>query len=53
MSKLVLLLCASMFAFSIAGCNTTAGLGRDIGATGDKIEEVAEDTKDEISNDDS
>lgn len=53
MNKLILLICGAMFAFSIAGCNTTAGLGRDIEATGDKIEEVAEDTKDEISNDDS
>ncbi len=53
MNKLLILLSGAIFAFSVAGCNTTAGLGKDIEATGEKIEEVAEDTKDEISNDDS
>jgi predicted small secreted protein len=29
----------------LAGCNTTAGVGRDIEATGDFIEDSAEDAK--------
>jgi predicted small secreted protein len=31
---------------ALAGCNTTAGAGRDIEATGDAIEDAAEDAKD-------
>jgi predicted small secreted protein len=30
----------------LAGCNTTAGVGRDIEATGDFIEDSAEGAKD-------
>lgn len=36
------LICASL---ALAGCNTTAGVGRDIEATGDFIEDSAEDAK--------
>ena len=31
---------------ALAACNTTAGAGRDIEATGDLIEDSAEDAKD-------
>jgi predicted small secreted protein len=37
------LICISL---ALAGCNTTAGAGRDIEATGDFIEDSAEDAKD-------
>ncbi len=30
----------------LSGCNTTAGVGKDIEATGDAIEDAAEDAKD-------
>ncbi|MBT8099035.1 MAG: entericidin A/B family lipoprotein [Gammaproteobacteria bacterium] len=33
----------------LSACNTTRGLGQDLEATGEKIEEVAEDTKDKLS----
>lgn len=36
---------------AIAGCNTTRGVGQDIEATGEKIEELAEDAKDKLDND--
>jgi len=35
-------------AFTLVGCNTTAGLGRDIEAAGEEIEETAEETKDRL-----
>lgn len=38
-------------AVGLFGCNTTAGIGEDIEATGEKITEVAEDAKDEITDD--
>ncbi len=36
----------------LAGCNTTRGVGQDIEATGQAIEEAAEETKDELTDDD-
>lgn len=36
-----------MFAL-IAGCNTTRGIGEDVEAAGDTIEEVAEEAEDEL-----
>lgn len=39
----------SLMTIALAGCNTTRGLGQDIEATGEKIEEVAEDTKEKMS----
>ena len=50
MNRKTLALLLSMFAFGVSACNTTAGLGRDIEATGDAIEDVAEDAKDKMSN---
>ena len=32
----------------LTGCNTTRGLGQDIEQTGEAIEEVAEETEDEL-----
>lgn len=37
---------------AISGCNTTRGMGQDIEAAGQKIEELAEDTKDGLNDDD-
>jgi len=53
MKKLTATLIFSFFSLGLAACNTTAGLGKDIEATGEAIEEVAEDTKEKMKNDDS
>lgn len=50
LSLLLFLFC--IFGAGVAGFNTTAGLGQDIQATGEKVEEVADDAKEEISNND-
>lgn len=50
MNKFIALLFCYL-AVGLAGCNTTAGIGEDIEATGEKITEVAEDAKDEINDD--
>ena len=39
----------SFAAILVAGCNTTRGLGQDVEATGEAIEEAAEETKEELS----
>lgn len=44
--KLFFILAAT--ASGLAACNTTRGLGQDVEATGDAIEEAAEETEDEI-----
>lgn len=36
-------------ALLVAGCNTTRGLGQDVEATGEAIEEAAEKTKEKLS----
>lgn len=36
----------ALSALPLAGCNTTEGIGRDIEATGDAIEDAASDAKD-------
>lgn len=38
-----------LMSFAIAGCNTTRGIGQDIEATGETIEEVAEEAKENMS----
>lgn len=38
-------------AFILAGCNTTRGIGQDIEATGEVIEDVAEETREKMNND--
>ena len=52
MNRIVLSVLIGMFGAAAAGCNTTRGIGQDIEATGEKIEEVAEETKDRMSGDD-
>lgn len=39
----------SLSAILVAGCNTTRGFGQDVEATGEAIEEAAEETKEELS----
>lgn len=39
----------SLSAILIAGCNTTGGFGQDVEATGEAIEEAAEETREKIS----
>lgn len=47
-TKILALFCA-LFAFGLTACNTTAGVGRDIEATGDAIEDAAESAKDKMT----
>jgi predicted small secreted protein len=47
--KLVLLL---LGLFGLAACNTTKGFGQDVEATGDAIENTAEDVQDDMNDDD-
>ena len=39
----------SLIGFAVTGCNTTRGIGQDVKATGEAIEEVAEETKEELN----
>ena len=41
-----------MFLFGAAACNTTRGLGEDVEATGDAIQDTAQDAEDELKDDD-
>lgn len=43
--KAVWLVLFGVIGIAVAGCNTTAGVGRDIEATGDFIEDTADDAK--------
>ena len=49
MKSAFLALLLSLAAILIAGCNTTRGFGQDVEATGEAIEEAAEETKDKLS----
>ena len=44
-----LALLLSVSAILIAGCNTTRGFGQDVEATGEAIEEAAEEAKEKLS----
>lgn len=44
MRKIVTLLLAAS-ALAVAGCNTVAGLGRDVSAAGDAVAQTAEDVR--------
>lgn len=47
MKRLSALLLLAMFSMSVlSGCNTMAGLGKDVEKVGDKVEDKAEDCKD-------
>jgi len=37
---------AALLGLSLAGCNTFEGVGKDVEAAGDSIEDAAEDAKD-------
>ena len=50
MNKALLVLLTSL-GFMVAGCNTTRGIGQDIEATGDAIEDAAEDAMDKPDDD--
>ena len=39
-----------LMTIAVTGCNTTRGFGQDVEATGEAIEEAAENTKEKISN---
>ena len=46
MKKLLgLLITVAVAAFAIAGCNTIAGMGKDIEAAGGAVDKAATDTK--------
>lgn len=45
MKTLYLLLLMMTFTLGAAGCNTTEGFGQDVEATGEAIEEAADDAK--------
>ena len=49
MKTTMITLLLSILAFAAAGCNTTRGLGQDVEATGEAIEEAAEKAKDKMS----
>ncbi len=38
-----------VFAFVLSACNTTRGIGQDVEAAGETIEEAAEKAKDKMS----
>lgn len=45
--KLLYLLALVLVAFATSACNTTRGVGQDVEATGDAIEDTAEDAMDD------
>jgi predicted small secreted protein len=44
-NKSILVLVVSALMLTIAGCNTTAGIGRDVESVGNAVENTAEDAK--------
>ena len=50
--KLWILICSILFVLGAAGCNTISGAGQDVEAVGAAVEEAAEETKDELTDDD-
>lgn len=45
MSKTRLILIALLAAFALSGCNTIAGIGKDVKKAGEVVSETAEDCK--------
>ena len=45
MTKLMALLALLSFSLALAGCNTVEGMGKDVKATGEKIEKSADRNK--------
>ena len=50
LSKATLIALAAVVALASAACNTVAGAGRDVSNAGDAVSEAANDTADEIQN---
>lgn len=48
MRVLTSLMLIVFFAGSVTACNTTRGIGQDVEAAGEGIEEVAEETEEEL-----
>lgn len=48
MKQFFYLLILSMFGLSMAACNTTRGFGEDVEATGEAVQDVAENTEEQI-----
>jgi len=45
MKRLIALMLLAMFSVAtLAACNTTAGMGKDVQKVGEKVEEAADDT---------
>ena len=49
--KVLYLLALMLVAFAASACNTTRGFGQDVEATGDAIEDEAEDAMDDDDDD--
>lgn len=45
--KILYLMLLMLIALAAAGCNTTEGFGQDVEATGEAIEDTAEDAADD------
>jgi predicted small secreted protein len=45
MNRTKLILLALLAAFALSGCNTIAGVGKDVKKAGEVVEETAEDAK--------
>lgn len=45
--KILYLMLLMLIALAAAGCNTTKGFGQDVEATGDAIEDTADDAMDD------
>jgi predicted small secreted protein len=45
LNKIAALLALAGFALAVAGCNTVEGLGKDVKATGQGVENAAKDVK--------
>jgi predicted small secreted protein len=45
--KVIYLLALILMAFAASACNTTRGFGQDVEATGDAIEDTADDAMDD------
>ena len=45
--KVIYLLALLLVAFAASACNTTRGFGQDVEATGDAIEDTADDAMDD------
>ncbi len=49
MKKFIVALIFGVFGLSLAGCNTTRGVGQDIQAAGESIEDFAEETREDLN----